>query len=170
MDLPLWGGWGQLAGAVVATALTYAFTIVAVRVAGRRTIAQMNALDVVVTVALGTIAASTALPRDATLADGAAVLVTFLLLQTLIGAIRQRWPRFRRWVDFQPKAIVVDGEPDLRSAPWTAQLTVTDLESRLRQNGVGDLSDVRVAILEPTGNLTVSSGEGLPELFRHAKK
>jgi uncharacterized membrane protein YcaP (DUF421 family) len=62
--------------------------------------------------------------------------VTFLLLQCLIGVLRQRVGWFERWVDFQPKAVIHDGRPDLRAGPRTAQLTVSDLESRLRQTQI----------------------------------
>jgi uncharacterized membrane protein YcaP (DUF421 family) len=170
MDLPLWSSWSTFTGAVVAAMAAYLFTIVAVRISGRRTVTQMSAYDVVVTVAIGTIAASTALPSNPALADGAAVLVTFLLLQALIGVLRQRSAFIQRWVDFRAEAVVRDGEPDLRSAPWTAQLTRSDLESRLRQSGIGELSEARLAVLEPTGKLTVTREEVPPELFRQVER
>ncbi|MBW3639011.1 MAG: DUF421 domain-containing protein, partial [Actinobacteria bacterium] len=40
------------------------------------------------------------------------------------------------------------------------------LESWLRQQGVGDLSEVRIAVLEPTGKVSVSRGDERPGLFR----
>lgn len=167
MQINLWSGWDTFTGAIVSTALVYLFTIVAVRLTGRRTLARISGYDVVVTVAIGTIAASTALPSHPSLADGAAVLVTLLLLHALIGVLRQRVPVFRRWVDFAPQAVVLDGKPDLRSGPLTAQLTLSDLESGLRQNGIGDLAEVRVAVLEPTGGLSVTRDDVKPELFRN---
>jgi uncharacterized membrane protein YcaP (DUF421 family) len=170
MDLTLWSDWGTFWGAVVGAAVTYLFAVVALRIAGRRTLAQMSAFDVVVTVAVGTLVASTALPSNASLADGAAVLVTFLLLQVLIGALRQRVGWFQRWVDFRPKVVMHDGRPELRTGLSTAQLTLSDLESRLRQSGIGSLDEVRIAVLEPTGKLTVSREEPAPELFRQTKE
>lgn len=170
MDLPLWSSSEQFLGAVVATAITYVFTVVAVRLAGRRTLTQLSAYDVVVTVAIGTLAASTALPSNAALADGAAVLLTFLLLQVAISALRQRSAAVRRLVDFPAEVVVADGEVHVRSAPWTAQLTRTEVESRLRQSGVGDLSQARLAILEPTGKLTVTEQEVPPELFARVRQ
>jgi uncharacterized membrane protein YcaP (DUF421 family) len=169
MHINLWSGWDIFIGAIVSTALVYLFTIVAVRLAGRRTLAQISGYDVVVTVAIGSLAASTALPSDPSLADGAAVLMTFLLMQALIGFLRQRLPVFRRWVDFAPLAVVVDGKADLRSGPLTAQLTLSELESRLRQKGIGDLAEARVAVLEPTGGVSVTRDDVTPELFRNVK-
>ena len=166
MELPLWSSWDKFTGAIVATALVYVFTILVVRIAGRRTLARISGYDVVVTVAVGTLAASTALPSDPSLADGAAVLVTFLALQILIGSLRQRFTFVQRCIDFSPQAVVVDGRPDLRRGPWTAQLTLSELESWLRQQGVGDLSEVRIAVLEPTGKVSVSRADEAPGLFR----
>ncbi len=92
--------------------------------------------------------------------------MTFLALQILIGALRQRFTFVQRWTEFQPQAVVVDGQPDLRRGPWTAQLTLSELESWLRQQGVGDLSEVRIAVLEPTGKVSVSRADERPGLFR----
>lgn len=165
MDLVLWSSSDQFVGAIFGAAVAYLFAVVAVRMTGRRTLTQLSAYDVIVTIAIGSLVASTALPADAALADGAAVLMTFLVLQALIGAARQRSDWLRRVIDFPAEVVVADGEVDLRSAPWTAQLTRSDLESRLRQSGVGDISQARLAVLEPTGKLTVTQQEVPPELF-----
>ena len=170
MDLALWSSSEQFVGAIVGAALSYLFAVLAVRVAGRRTLTQLSAYDVVVTIAIGSLVASTALPSNASLADGAAILVTFLLLQASISALRQRFDVVRRLIDFRAEVVVSDGAVDLRSAPWTAQLTLSDLESRLRQSGVGDLSQARIAVLEPTGKLTVTSQEVPPALFAQVGK
>ena len=170
MDLALWSSWEQLAGTAVATAIVYVCAVAAVRIAGRRTLTQLSAYDVVVTIAIGSLVASTALPSDATVADGVVVLLTFLLLQVLTSAARQRSATVRRVLDFRPEVVVADGAVDLRSAPWTAQLTLSELESRLRQSGVGDLSQARLAVLEPTGKLTVTSERVPPELFAQVRR
>ncbi len=47
MDLSLWSSGGQVAATAVQTALMYLVAIVAARMAGRRTLAQMSAFDVV---------------------------------------------------------------------------------------------------------------------------
>jgi uncharacterized membrane protein YcaP (DUF421 family) len=168
MDIAFWSSADQVTGTVVRTALVYFVVLVAVRVAGRRTLAQMSAFDTIVTVGLGTLAASTALPSGTTLADFIAVLLTFLILQTLLAALRQRSARVRQWLDFQPEVIVRNGRPELRRAPWTAQLTDSDLESRLRQNGVTDLAHATLVVLESTGQVTVTTTAPPPALFRRA--
>ena len=165
MEISLWSDLGQFAGTVLRTAFVYAVTLFAVRIAGRRTLAQLSAFDVVVTVALGSLAAGTALPSDPALLDFVAVLVTFLTMQVLIGAVRQRFPAARTLVDFPPVVIARDGEAELRRSIWTAQVSRDELESRLRQAGVGELADARVVVLEPTGKVSVTTKSEIPPLF-----
>jgi len=155
MDISLWSSLDQLLGAVAAAALVYAVAVTAVRLAGRRTLAQMSAFDIVVTIAIGTLVSSTALPSDASVLDGLAVLITLLLLQVAVAAARQRFAAVRRILDFQPQVLLRDGDMQLRRGPGTAQLTPGDLESRLRRAGVRRLSDVDVVVLEPTGKISV---------------
>lgn len=147
--------WGQVATAAAATAVVYAVALTAIRLAGRRTLAEMSAFDVVVTVAIGTVVGSTSLPSNPAVVDGAAVLATLLLLQVSVAAIRQRFPRARRYLDFRPYVIARDGEVTLRRSPLTAQLTEDDVRSKLRTQGVFSLDEVDTAILEPTGKISV---------------
>jgi uncharacterized membrane protein YcaP (DUF421 family) len=162
----LWSSLAQTGDVAVRTVMAYAVAVVLVRLAGRRTLAQLSAFDIIVTIAAGTVVGSTALPSSPAVSDGITVLVTLMLLQVVLGAARQRSSAVRRILDFAPRPVVRDGELDLRRSPTSAQLTRTDVEAQLRRQGVTDLADVRLAVLEPTGKLSVlPPGEQPPGLF-----
>ncbi len=165
MDINWWSSSDQFLGTIVRTAVVYVVVVVAVRVAGRRTLARMSAFDTVVTVGLGTMTASTMMPTNATIADFVAGLLTFLVMQVLLAWLRQRSAVVRRWSDFRTEVIVREGQPHLRKAPWTAQLTLSELESRLRQQGVGAVDRTTIVLLEPTGEVTVTTAAPPPPLF-----
>lgn len=168
MELRLWSDLGQATGALVATVIVYLVVLVAVRVAGRRTTAQLSAYDTLVTVALGTSLATTALPAHPAVADGLVVLATLLALQLLIGALRQRSAAVRRAVDFAPEVVVAEGELRQGRTLLSAQLTAGEIESQLRRNGVRDTDDVVVMVLEPGGAFSVRTGDEAepPPLWR----
>ena len=67
---------------------------------------------------------------------------------------------------FSPEILVRKGRVDLRRAPWTAQLVTSDLESKLRQQGLRDLKDATLVVLEPDGKITVTTADETPVLFR----
>ncbi len=154
--------WATVGFVAASTAAIYLTTLVAVRIAGRRTVSQMSAFDVVVTIALGTLLSSTAVSPTPSYAHGVTALVTLLMLQIGVAAIRQRVPRLRRIVDFAPRVLLRDGQPQLGMSPFGPQLTHDELLSRLRQRGVLSLDDAAVVILEPNGKVSVVRAGQVP--------
>ncbi len=151
--------WHTIAYVAGGTAAMYASTVVAVRVAGRRTLAQLSAFDVVVTIAIGSLLASTAVSRDASYAQGLTALVTLLVLQVVVAAARRRFGLLARVLDFEPRVIVENGKVHLDESPLGAQLTRGELKTALRQHGIFDDVGFRVVILEPTGQFSVQRDE-----------
>ena len=147
--------WKTIGYVIAGTVATYLSTMVAVRLAGRRTVAELSAFDVVVTVAIGSLVASTAVSSDPSYAQGMTALVTLLLLQVGIAAVRQRSATVRRLLDFKPETVVDGGRVDLPTGPLSSQITWDELESKLRQRGIFDLENVALVVVEPTGELSV---------------
>jgi uncharacterized membrane protein YcaP (DUF421 family) len=147
--------WRDLALVVASTAAFYLTTFVGVRVAGRRTLTQLSAFDALVTIALGSLLATTVVSDEPSYANGAAALVTLLALQVGLGVLRRRVPRLRRVLEFEPEVVLRDGEPTLSNHPFGHQLSEEELWSALRRKGVFDRSSVSVVILEPSGEVSV---------------
>lgn len=152
--------WATVAYVAASTAAIYGSALVAVRVAGRRTVARFSAFDVVVTIALGSLIASTAVSPDPSYAQGATAMATLLVLQVGVAALRQRSAAARRLLDFAPWVVVRDGEMSLPATPLGPQLTADELLSSLRERGVFGLDGVRVVVIEPTGGLSVERDGG----------
>ena len=155
MDEWLGASWGTVGFVVLGTVATYVSTLAAIRLAGRRTVAELSAFDVVVTVAIGSLVASTAASDDPGYAQGVTALVTLLVLQVVIAALRQRSATLRRLLDFKPETVVDGGRVHLPSGPLSSQMTWDELQSKLRERGVFDLDDVILVVVEPTGELSV---------------
>lgn len=166
MDDWIGATWGTVAAVALSTVLIYVSAIVVVRVGGRRTITQLSAFDAVVTIALGSLLATTAVTRSTSYAEGLTAIVTLLVLQTGLAAVRQKVPRLRRLVDFSPELVVDGGEPVLSDRPWSSQLTDQELASQLRQKGLREVTGTTFVILEPNGSMTVLDDlSGLPDML-----
>ncbi len=114
--------WTDVAAVIVGTIAMYLSTLIAIRVAGRRTLARLSAFDVIPTVAIGTLLASTVVSKDPSYLQGLTALVTLLALQVLVGAVRQRSALMRKLVDFEPEVIAENGHERLRGHMLGAQL------------------------------------------------
>ena len=155
MDQWIWSTWSSAAYIALGTALIYMSMVVGVRVAGRRTVSQMSAFDFVITVALGSLLATTAVSGDVSFLQGLTCLATLLVLQTIVAYMRQRFGWFRKLVDFSPKLLRAGSETRLSRSPAGAQLTDTELRSKLRERGIFDFDEPVVVILEPDGAISV---------------
>ena len=81
-------------------------------------------------------------------------IITLIALSTLFSAISLRNVRFRDLVCGQPALVIVDGK--LRQETMRRnRLTLDELFEQLRGQGITDLSDVKYAVLETNGRLSV---------------
>lgn len=151
-----WGApWDEAIGVAVLAAAVYLTVFVAVRLAGRRTVSQMSAFDFLVTVAIGSLVATTVLSPDVGYVRGIVGIGTFLLCQQAVALIRRRVPASRKMLDFPPETVYENDRMKLRTNPLTAQVNESELRSKLRQKGIGNLDSVRLVVLEPDGKISV---------------
>lgn len=146
------GGFGLLS-----TTVAYLAVLVTVRIVGRRTVTQMSAFDVVITIALGSLLAQTSTSGTA-LVRGLVGIAVLLLLQTLLAWARRRIAWVDRLISFEPRILVRDGEVHgeaLVGGLTGPQMTESELSAELRGHGIRSLEDVDLAVLEPTGELSV---------------
>lgn len=165
MEQWLGASWTDMGKVVMSTLAIYATTVVGLRIAGRRTVSQMSAFDFVVTIAIGSLVAATALSPDSRYGHGLAALLTLLAAQQVVAVVRQRIPASRRVLDFSPEPIYSNGEINLRQSPLTAQVTEAELYSKLRHQGITSLTDVNVVVLEPDGRISILSSDVASELW-----
>ena len=150
--------WSGIVRTLIVGTLAYGFLVATLRVSGKRTLAKLNAFDLVITVAFGSTLASILLSENVALAEGVTALILLVLLQYAVTALSVRSGRFARWVRSEPTLLLRDGEP-LRNAMQDARITREELETVVRIEGRRDLSSVSAVILESDGSFSVIDGE-----------
>ena len=90
---------------------------------------------------------------DNSLGGGLASAVTLVVLNWLVGWAVYRWPRLERLVQGRPVVIVTDGRLHV-PAMRRELLTLSELRSALRKQGIMRVSDCKKVVLEPDGTLS----------------
>lgn len=139
---------------LVISAAAYAILVLVLRVSGKRSLAKLNAFDLVVTVALGSTLATVLLSGDVALAEGALAFVMLALLQWLVSKASVHWGWFRKLVRAEPQLLVRDGTY-LEEAMKQARVTTDELDQAIRNQGIGRISKVSAVVLETDGSLSV---------------
>jgi uncharacterized membrane protein YcaP (DUF421 family) len=135
-------------------ACAYAALITAVRLSGKRTLAEMNAFDLVITVALGSTLATILLNATVSLAEGVIALALLVALQfaNAWAAVRSR--RYRRLIKAEPTLLLSDGNM-LTEAMERQRVTASEVRQAIRSQGIGAVEDVAAVVLETDGKFSV---------------
>lgn len=140
--------------AIVLTAVgIYIATIIFTRIAGKRSFSKMSSFDFAMTVALGSMIATTVLSKSVSLWEGIVGLGIVYLLQLTVAILR-RFKIVRGAVDNAP-LLLMDKQEILYENLKKARVTEEDLRSKLREANVIRMKEVRAVIFEATGDISV---------------
>ncbi len=146
-------GWRPAAYAALKALALFITAATAFRLMLRRTIAEFTPFDWVTAVAVGAIVGRTATAADTSWLTGAAALVALIAAHDLVARLRFV-PWVRRLVDPPVRVLIRDGELDEANLR-RCRLTHSDLEAILRQHGHQTPANVRLAVFETRGVVSV---------------
>jgi uncharacterized membrane protein YcaP (DUF421 family) len=139
---------------LVVGVLTYPALIAVLRWSGKRTLAKMNAFDLIVTVALGSTLATILLSRDVALLEGLTALVLLVVLQLAASWLSVRFGPVRRLLKSQPTLLLRNGKV-ITEALREQRVTAGEVHQAIRAQGIGGLASVAAVVLETDGSFSV---------------
>lgn len=145
--------FGLLRVLVVGTA-AYASLVLLLRVSGKRTLAKLNAFDLIVTVALGSTLATVLLSESVALVEGLTAFALLAGLQYVVAWLSIRSPRFSGFVKSEPTLLLHHGR-FLDDAMRAQRVTRAEVLSALRSSGAVEPGQVAAVVLETDGSLSV---------------
>ena len=136
------------------TAILYVLLIVGLRLTGKRQIGELEPIELVLTMLLSDLASVPMQDFGIPLVNGVIPIVTLLAMSMLLSCVSLRNVRFRTLICGKPAIIIRNGKLQ-QDAMRHNRLTLDELFEELRTQGVTDISDVKYAVLETGGQLSV---------------
>lgn len=124
------------------------------RLAGLRSFSKMSSFDFAVTVAFGSLLASTVLTQSPPLAQSIVALAALFLIQYVVALLRVHSSFMVDAVDNAP-SLVMAGPDILHENMRKVRMTKDDLYAKLREANVTRLEQVRAVVVESTGDVSV---------------
>ncbi len=146
--------WGELGMVLVSAIVTYAAIILFTRLAGLRSFSKMSAADFAMTVAVGSLFASTVSSAKPTLIIGLFSLALLFLAQWLVATLREKVGWFSKAVDNQPLLLMAGGKI-LHENLRRANVTEADIFGKLREANALNYDQIRAVVFETTGDISV---------------
>lgn len=138
---------------VFRAAVIYFFLWFVTRVVGKRELGQMSAFELVLLVTMGDLIQQGVTQEDYSVTGAMLAVGTFALLIVGFSWVSWRFPRTRRGLEGLPVIVITDGA--LREDVMRYErLSDTEVHEALREQGIDDVSTVRIGVLEPDGKFS----------------
>ncbi|MPN32201.1 hypothetical protein SDC9_179677 [bioreactor metagenome] len=132
------------------TVITFIFGVLALRLAGRKSLSQMTAAETIVMIAVGTILIEPLVGKELWKTFAAVIIVIATLY--LLESAQIRWRFLERLFSGTSIVVIEHGQIKLDNLK-KIRLTVHQLEMHLRQSSVAKIEEVEYATIEPNGQL-----------------
>jgi uncharacterized membrane protein YcaP (DUF421 family) len=136
--------------ALVISLVVYAVT----RAVGKRELSTLEPFDLILLVVIGDLVQQGVTQSDYSVTGAVTVICTVALVSVGLSALNFRVPRLRPMLEGEPVVLVEDGrllERNMRRE----RITREDVEAAARKQQVVAIGDVRWAVLETTGEISV---------------
>lgn len=143
----------------VRTVLVYLALYLILRLGGKRDLAQLNTMDLVVVLLLSNVVQNAVIGPDFSVTGGVVGAVVLMAADWAMVRLRTRWWWAWRLFEGRPSVLVRDGRYDRRTM-WRLGVRKADVEQVVRRDGGSGVGDAERVVLEPDGTLLVELRQG----------
>lgn len=140
---------------VIRAIIIYLILIIVFRVAGRRTLSETTTPDLVLLLIISETIQEALIQNDTSLTTATLLVATLICLELLFLILKYRFPKFDALVDGRPLTVIKDGEVD-QEQMTALHINEDDiLESSRLNNEIDSLSDIKHAVVEKGGQISI---------------
>ncbi len=153
------------------TTVVYFFIILALRLFGKKELAQLTTVDLVFILLISNAVQNAMVGQDTSLQGGLVAALVLFLANFGLKKLMFKNSKIKDLIETEPIILVKDGILD-KNALNKSEITIDELEESVREHGVENISEVKLAILEVDGNISVISFDTNKQTHftRHKKK
>ena len=145
---------------VIRAIIIYVVFFIGLRLFGKRELGQFTTFDLVLVLLIANALQPAITGPDNSVTGGVIIIVILLVFNRMVALMRSRWAWFDALIDPPPTVVVQDGQIS-KPALEKEGLSITDVEMAIREHGVNQMSDVKEAVLENDGSISVvTKGSG----------
>ena len=140
---------------ILRAAAVYLFLLLVFRLAGKRTLNQITTFDAVLLLIISEAIQQAMLDNDNSVTNAFLIVVTLVGIDIVLSVCKQRFRAVERVIDGLPVLVVDDGEVQHKSMEKERVDEADVLAAARSHHGLERLDQVKYAVLEPSGQITV---------------
>ncbi len=136
----------------------YFFMIIALRIFGKKELSQLNTADVILILLISNSVQNAMVGADTSLYGGIIAAFSLFLINFIFKKVMLKSKFIKGLVQDKPEILIHNGKTEFKTL---ARLGITseELEEAMREHGIEYFKDVKLAMLEIDGNISIISGE-----------
>lgn len=142
---------------IIRSASVYFFMLIALRIFGKKELSQLNTADVILILLISNSVQNAMVGSDTSLWGGLAAAAVLFIINYILKKLMYKFPKFSNLMQEKPEVLIHDGKLDFKALS-KLNITSDEIQEAMREHGVEHFSDVKLAMLEIDGNISIISG------------
>ncbi|WP_018963810.1 DUF421 domain-containing protein [Coprothermobacter platensis] len=134
--------------------VVYLFIVACTRLFGKTELSQLSLIDLVLILLISNSVQNAMVGSDSTLLGGIVAAGILFIVDYILKFLLDKFPKLSKTVQGEPILLIYKGEINKNNLN-KAKMDTSDLAEALRQNGIINIKDVKLAILEVDGHVSI---------------
>lgn len=152
---------------ILRSGAVYIFMILAIRLFGKKELSQLNTADIILILLISNAVQNAMVGSNSSLEGGILAAIVLFILNFLVKKLMFKSANFRNFIQQKPEILIHDGIIDFKTLA-KLEITSNELDEVIREHGVENFKDVKLAIMEIDGNISIISND-LTKVQTHHK-
>ena len=143
---------------IIRSASVYLFLLIALRLFGKKELSQLNTSDVILILLISNSVQNAMVGSNSSLWGGLVAATVLFVINFGLKKLMYKSKKFSDFIQQKPEILIHDGDLDFEILS-KLNITSDELKEAMREHGVEHFSDVKLAMLEIDGNISIISGD-----------
>jgi len=139
---------------ILRSAAVYVVVIIGLRLLGKKHVAQLSIVDLVLILLISNAVQNAMVGDDTSLVGGVVAAATLLIVNFILSYVLYRFRLADKLFEGTPTLLVHDGHA-IHLHLAQEKITVDELERVIREHGIDGIAEVKTAIMEVDGTVSV---------------
>lgn len=154
---------------IIRSASVYLFMVIALRVFGKKELSQLNTSDIILILLISNSVQNAMVGNNSSLEGGLIAALALFILNFILKKTMYNSKKITDWVQSKPEILIHNGTIDFKLLA-KLEITSQELEQVIREHGIEYFKDVKLAMMEIDGNISVISGDTTLKQTHHKRK
>jgi uncharacterized membrane protein YcaP (DUF421 family) len=143
--------------------------IIALRFFGKKELSQLNTADIILILLISNSVQNAMVGQDTSLTGGLVAALVLFIINFILKKVLYNFPRLKDLLMEKPEILVHNGKLDFKTL---SKLNISDdeLKEAMREHGLEHFNQVKLAMLETDGNISIISGENTLKQSHHKRR